>query len=645
MQIRFTLLLAALPFLLSAQITEPGTPPSFQPEWVGHFQKSQPQPVVLPPLNVAQAFQEDGQNPGQTRFAAPLSADISPQQQGAWTVLPNGERVWRCLLQSAGALGLVLHFDQFRLPAGAQFFAYSASRQQVFGAYTAQSMTPSGKFLIGVLPGESAWVEYREPAAAKGQGVIHIDRVDYAYDRSALYAPETQAENFGASLTCNVNINCPAGADWQTQKKGVARILMKFSNGSAWCSGTLIANTSGSPEPYFLTAHHCQIIIANATPDFSMWRFDFDYESATCTNPATEPARKSVLGCERVAFRAETDFLLLKTTALPSSYGLHFNGWNRSDAPSGISKSTLIHHPKGDIKKIAVDNDAAAVYPQSITWGAQFGTSEPNTHWKVVPDVGIYEQGSSGSPMFDQNKRIVGQLHGGVSNACTITAAYYGRFNISWNAGTSPDARLSDWLDPNNTGATTQDGYAQPAATNIRGKILTPKGEPLVGCRVKLTGGTTAAVLTDAQGSFEFSNIPVGGNYTLTPALDTMPLEGVSTYDLVLISKHILGLEPFPTVWKMLAADVNRSGSISTFDIVEARKLILGIYTKLPAAPSWRFWPVGTVFPDPTNPFVLPAGGNPLPEFISLTNLQGPVTTADFVAVKVGDVNDTALGQ
>lgn len=643
MQIRFTLALLVLPALGFAQITEPGLPPSFQPENANIFSKSGPKPVVLSPLDVSRAFQEDGQTPGQTRFAAPLTADISPAQTGLWTALPNGDRVWRCVVRSDKALGLLLFFDQFELPAGGRFFAYSADRQQVFGAYTAQSCTPSGKFLIGVLPGETAWMEYLEPASAKGQGRIHLNRVDYAYDPNALYqGGQSQAENFGQSLACNVNVNCTAGADWQSQKKGIARILMVFNSGSAWCSGSLMANTAGTTVPYFLTAHHCQIIINNAIPDFSMWRFDFDYEAPSCSNPATEPSRKSVLGCQRMSYGAETDFLLLKLNPLPASYGLYFNGWNRSDAAMGISKTALIHHPAGDIKKIAVDNDALTVHPLTINWGGHFGISAINTHWKNIPDVGIYQPGSSGCPLFDQNKRVVGQLHGGVSNNCTITAAYFGRFNISWNTGATPESRLRDWLDPTNTGATTQNGYAQPAAPSeysIGGKIIAHTGQPMADCKVNLTGDATLSTRTDAQGNYEFRNIPAGGTYTLTPIRDTFQLNGVSTYDLVLISKHILGVEPLSSTWKMIAADVNRSNTITTYDIVEARKLILGIYPVLPAAQSWRFLPATTSFPDPTNPFKT---GTVLNDFITVSNLQANFTAGNFTAVKVGDVDGNA---
>lgn len=119
------------------------------------------------------------------------------------------------------------------------------------------------------------------------------------------------------------------------------------------------------------------------------------------------------------------------------------------------------------------------------------------------------------------------------------------------------------------------------------------------------------------------------------------PLNGVSTYDLVLISQHILGIKPLDSPYKMIAADGNRSGSITTFDIVEIRKLILGIYTKLPGNTSWRFVPRNYVFPDPQNPF-----GSVFPESGIINPLGSPpVYENEFVAIKVGDVNSSVIAK
>jgi|GEM_PF-273619 len=145
--------------------------------------------------------------------------------------------------------------------------------------------------------------------------------------------------------------------------------------------------------------------------------------------------------------------------------------------------------------------------------------------------------------------------------------------------------------------------------------------------------------VTDNQGAYMFANaVPLGSDYTVTPTKDDNPLNGVSTFDLVLISKHILGLEPLGSPYKMIAADANKSNSITTFDIVEIRKLILGIYSELPNNTSWRFVDQDYVFPNPANPFQAQ-----FPETKSVADVQGSQLADDFVAVKIGDVNNTAL--
>lgn len=120
--------------------------------------------------------------------------------------------------------------------------------------------------------------------------------------------------------------------------------------------------------------------------------------------------------------------------------------------------------------------------------------------------------------------------------------------------------------------------------------------------------------------------------FTLRPKLDILPMNGISTFDLLLISKHILGIQAIDSPYKMIAADVNKSNSISTFDIVELRKLILGIYSELPDNDSWRFIDKNFIFPVPQNAFE-----TQFPEEIS--NITPPADNADFVAIKIGDIN------
>lgn len=636
MRNRFTLAFLFLSFWATAQISEGGLPPSRQPQFEVLLKAQTLPTLLLAPPDVEKAWREDAVNEGPTRFAIPMATDLSIERQGKWTTLPNGDRVWRCAVESAGAKGLVLIFDQFVLPEGGRFYVSSAKNGAVFGAYTSRSCLPDGQFLVGVVDGEKAILEYHAPASGAAAR-IHLNRVDYAYDQNALRGETPSASlDFGDALACNVNVNCAAGNNWQTEKKGVARILMVFSNGTGWCSGTMIANTAGTPEPYFYSAHHCQLIGLN--PNFGLWRFDFDYESADCNNPATAPPLKSVLGCTLTAFRQETDFMLLKTNPIPSNYGVYFNGWTRSASPVSPN-SVYIHHPRGDIKKITLDANAAVIHPSTIDWQT-FGISPANSHWRVGATTGIYESGSSGCPIFDPQKRIFGSLHGGSRNGCTITNAFFGRFDWSWDMGTTASTRLKDWLDAGNLNPTTQNGYWQPAvgSFDLGGTVTTHWGTPMPNVTVQLSGGATATDVTDAQGNYLFENVPGAEDYTITPVYDVNDGNGVSTFDALLINKHTLDIEPLDSPWKIIAGDANRSNSVTTFDISEVRKIILGINTAFPSNTSWRFFPATTTFANPLQPF---SGGLPA-ESISISDLQADNLNASFKGVKAGDVNNSA---
>ncbi|MBK8195329.1 MAG: T9SS type A sorting domain-containing protein [Lewinellaceae bacterium] len=174
----------------------------------------------------------------------------------------------------------------------------------------------------------------------------------------------------------------------------------------------------------------------------------------------------------------------------------------------------------------------------------------------------------------------------------------------------------------------------------VAGALATEAQDGIEDANVNLQAGAVSLFdMSDDQGQYAFPNaVPYGMDYTVTPTKDDNPLNGVSTFDLVLISKHILGLQPLNSPYKMIAADANKSNSITTFDIVEIRKLILGIYSELPNNTSWRFVDMAYNFPQPTNPFA-----TQFPETKSVANVQSDQLADDFVGVKIGDVNGTAI--
>ena len=171
----------------------------------------------------------------------------------------------------------------------------------------------------------------------------------------------------------------------------------------------------------------------------------------------------------------------------------------------------------------------------------------------------------------------------------------------------------------------------------IAGAIETEEGDSVALVNVMVNGLTLVdSMETGNDGLFEFADLEIGGDFTLTPAKNLDPLNGVTTFDLLLISKHILGIQALPSPYAIIAADANNSGSVTTADMLLLRKLILQIEEEFPNSDSWRFVDKSFEFADPTMPFE-----EEFPEVISINNLsQNEV--ANFIAIKVGDVNGSA---
>lgn len=172
---------------------------------------------------------------------------------------------------------------------------------------------------------------------------------------------------------------------------------------------------------------------------------------------------------------------------------------------------------------------------------------------------------------------------------------------------------------------------------NLGGAIADEEDQPVENVTVSLSGQSTGTTLTNLAGTYSFANVPLGNDITITPEKDDDPLNGVTTFDLVLISKHILGIQLLDSPYKLIAADANKSNSVTTADLVELRKLILQIIPTFTHNTSWRFIDKSYTFPNPANPW-----SQQFPEVVSINNIPAGATLADFIAVKVGDVNTSA---
>ncbi len=377
------------------------------------------------------------------RFAVPRQTALSPGQGGITTRLSDGRRVWRVRIRSKGAYSLNFGFERFRLAPGARLFIYSPDRSHVLGAFTHRNNKPSGSLATTIVPGEDAVVELVEPKDKVGESELKLTRVSCAYRDIAKRAEKMGERGYGDSGNCNMNVNCPEGDPWDDQKRAVGLVI---SNGSWLCSGALVNNTLEDGTPYFLTANHCY-----ANGSVSNWVFLFNYESPDCQDQQG-PTSQSVSGATLRANNADSDFCLVEmSTQPPPHYEVYYAGWDHSgNVPDS---TTCIHHPKGDIKKISFDLD-----PPGST---QFGSSASNAEWQIFQwdRNTTTESGSSGSPLFGQNKRVIGQLHGGQAQCGSSVNDYFGKFSVSWDRGGQPSTRLKDWLDPDNSGGNAIDGY------------------------------------------------------------------------------------------------------------------------------------------------------------------------------------------
>jgi hypothetical protein len=181
-------------------------------------------------------------------------------------------------------------------------------------------------------------------------------------------------------------------------------------------------------------------------------------------------------------------------------------------------------------------------------------------------------------------------------------------------------------------------GNGGGAGHQVSGRIQTETGIPVNNILVSiLSEGFMEQTNCDSSGYFEFEALQPNEAYILKPKNNTNWANGVTTYDLVLISKHILGIEPFNSPFKILAADANHSGSITTFDILLLRKLILGILDSMPNNTSWRFVAEDFNFQDLQNPF-----SAPVPSEIVIDSLVSDRSDLNFIGLKVGDVNGSA---
>lgn len=193
-------------------------------------------------------------------------------------------------------------------------------------------------------------------------------------------------------------------------------------------------------------------------------------------------------------------------------------------------------------------------------------------------------------------------------------------------------------------------GFSQceglPNLFQISGSFNTESGDPIHGIESLTFENTTdntstTATAFDQTYSRFLTYCGIGFNLKFNhPLKESNVKNGLTIGDLVVISKHILGVELLDSPYKIVAADINNSCALSTLDLIEFRNIILDINTSFSNNFNWRFFPTNFTFADPLDPFIDCLSNYDYP-FESYQVPPPAMLVRDFIGIKVGDVNET----
>ncbi|GMU42962.1 MAG: trypsin-like peptidase domain-containing protein [Xanthomonadales bacterium] len=423
-------------------------------------------------LEDLRAAKSDGQ-PQPFRYAVAHAVDGVKLVNGGgsgghWSRLTDGRLRWRLPIHAEGAVSIDVGFRRWFLPHGAELRFSDARRRTVHGPYTDAHNPREGGLALPMIAGEEALIEVLLPAAQRDFLVLELGHVSHGY---------RSGEEALKSGSCNLDTICPEGDPWRQQIRAVGRYTFSSGGGSFLCTGQLLNRDSGDREPLFLTANHCLSTAESAASVVVYWK----YESPTCravnsgANGSSLPlsiASASQSGASLVATYAPSDMSLLRLSqAPPAAADPWWSGWDRRNLVP--ASAVAIHHPQGHEKRISFENDPPTVSDYEPTPGG-----DATTHLKVSDwDAGTTEGGSSGSGLWNPDKRLIGTLHGGFAACGNNDADYYGRLFISWTGGGSAGTRLSDHLDSAGAGLEFLDGRGSCDAPTV---TLTSSADPVI---------------------------------------------------------------------------------------------------------------------------------------------------------------------
>ncbi|MGE4632985.1 MAG: hypothetical protein AAEJ47_08100, partial [Planctomycetota bacterium] len=395
--------------------------------------------IELPALEIESLAIEDEERDSlglAPRYAVPNPVTITPQTHGRWNKLDETTAVWRLRFRCKNAISMNFGFSRWLVPIDAEMRIYNLDRTHRIRAFDVNDIQDSGELWTPPVAGGDVIIEILCSLEERWlvEQEVELNSVNPGYRGFYENFGQTPSSSTWPSFSgsCNVDVACPQSAGWENEIDCVGVIS---TGGFLFCTGFMVNNTAQDGTPFFMTADHCGVTGGNAGSLVVFW----NYENSTCRTPGSAASggpgngtlNEFSTGSIFRAGSATSDFTLVELNTPPNAaFGVSFCGWNATT--SSPSSAVGIHHPNTEEKRISFENDPPSLSTNFVTVN----------DW----DLGTTEPGSSGSPLFDQNHRVIGQLCCGTAACGNNFSDDYGRFSASWNLG------LGFWLDAANTG-------------------------------------------------------------------------------------------------------------------------------------------------------------------------------------------------
>lgn len=518
--------------------------------------------LSLQPLDVDKLASEDALRdslPGPFRFAIAKPVDLSPANAGQWQALEDGRWRWRMRFDSSDAAHLNFGFTKFWLPPSATLHFVSLDWKFAVGPFGAERNNAEGVFFSPIVQGQDSLIVLTVDGSEKAAVELHLTQVNHGYRGFGV------ASKACKSGSCNTDVAClPPGNPWNEPRRSVGAITR---GGTDTCTGSLLNNTSGNRDLLFSSATHCGLTAATASTVVVYWNYEF----ATCRTPGstasgaapgpkpTDPwniqTGATFLAATTNPFAGgapvtSSDFTLLRLNGTADSRAnLYWAGWDRSSTPAVCARTggpdsseglcASIHHPGVDEKRISfvqqnfqIGNIASA---QNVHWRSDW-TYTPA--FPTIPGsfpqttISITEGGSSGSPLYNAQRRLVGVLSGGPSS-CTATDKwdFYGGLFHAWDGvpGATAAQRMRDHLDPAGTNPLFIDGRGQCTAPDVPvGLTVTANGDNRIDLSWTASSGAERYRVFRARGACPGSGYQQIGEVTGTTFSDTTASGGIA---------------------------------------------------------------------------------------------------------------------